>query len=520
MAVLSPWEAAARHFEPRPRRWPTPGAMAVTLDSAVRQSPALDAVDRELAAAGDGHTDRLAIFMAVQEGKSQRTSRWFPLWLLAHDKTLRIGIASYEYRKAERWGKAIRQDLLQHRDRLGLELRPDSRAAGQWHTRQGGGVVCAGVGSALTGEPLDVLIIDDPVKGRKEVESPVFRQAAWDWWEGTAERRLSSRLAPNGVVVLICTRWHTDDLAGRLLAQQRGLWRVLSIPAIAGQFVSRDSHTPGRWEPAGADALGRTPGEEMPSAVGRPPGYFHALHARLTPYSFRALYQQDPTSPSGNLFRRDRWRYWSWDEWPRRIDLGGSVRDLADCFRFLTVDLAASTRTSADWTCAAAWALTMDRQLVCLGRVRERVAETGHWPLVAPLAREWDAPDVGVESSMIGTLLVRQATRAGLNVFDLHADRDKVTRAQPAAFMVNQGQVWLPEGADWLDELVSECADFPLAANDDQVDVLAYAARVAHGWHPMRSPATPAERQVDPVEHAMSAALGNGHHGVDPLDLI
>lgn len=348
------------------------------------------------------------------------------------------------------------------------------------------------------------LVIDDPVKGRKEAESALQREDTWAWWEGTAERRLSSRLTADGVVVLICTRWHTDDLAGRLLDRQRGLWRVLSIPAIA--------ESP-------SDPLGRVPGQEMPSAVGRPPGYFHALADRLTPYAFRALYQQAPTSAAGNLFRRDRWRYWTWKRWPDLVSLDGQDRDLRDCFRFVTADLAASTKTSADWTVGAAWALTMDRLLICLGRVRDRVTETGHWPLIRPLAAEWQAPDVGVESTMMGTLLVRQATRAGLKPFDLHADKDKITRAQPAAFMVNQGQVFLPDGADWLDEAISECADFPSSAYDDWVDVLAYAARVAHGWTPSQSPATPQESRPDPAEHAMAVALGDGH-GPDDLRWI
>jgi predicted phage terminase large subunit-like protein len=227
-------------------------------------------------------------------------------------------------------------------------------------------------------------------------------------------------------------------------------------------------------------------------------------------YSFQSIYQQTPTAAAGNLFPADGWRYWSWRRWPTLVDLDGRDCDLRDCWRFLTVDLAASTKTAADWTVAAAWALTMDRLLICLGRVRDRVAEAGHWDLVRPLAAEWQAPDVGVEASMMGTLLVRQATRAGLKPFDLHADKDKVTRAIPYGHMVRQGQVFLPAAADWLDEWTGEHADFPAGAHDDQVDVGAYAARVAHGWHPAQSPATPRESRPDPAEHAIGVALGDG----------
>jgi predicted phage terminase large subunit-like protein len=298
------------------------------------------------------------------------------------------------------------------------------------------------------------------------------------------------------------TRWHKDDLAGRILDAEPQMWRVVSIPAVA-----EDPHDP----------LGRAPGEELVSARGRAPGYFTGLGRRLSAYVWRSLYQQRPTDPTGSIFMRDRWRYWTWQSWPDRLDLSGVTLDLRDTWRFITADLAASTRTSADYTVAAAWALTLNRDLVCLGRVRARSPQEGHWDLIRPLAVEWRTVDVGVESTMMGTTLVRAATRAGLSPFDLHADRDKVTRAIPYSHMQRQGQVWLPGSADWLDEWVGEHADFPTGVHDDQVDVGAYAARQAiGGWHPGGSPATPVDQRPDPFESQLSSALG----GADGLGYL
>jgi predicted phage terminase large subunit-like protein len=491
VAAPSLWELAARRYEPPVRRWPSPLAMATDLDPSTVRTPALNLIDSALVDVADGGSDRLMVFMAPQEGKSHAVSRRLPEWLLAVDPTLRVGIVSYGAELAESFGRTAKRDIELHPE-LGIEIRRDSRAAGRWDTEQGGGLYCVGLAGALTGRPLDYLIYDDVIKDRAEAESAAHRQRAWDHWDQVGRTRLSSR----GKVVMTLTRWHTDDLPGRLLAREPELWRVLSIPAIAEDD----------------DPLGRAPGEEMLSARGRPPGYFRDLQARMAAYPFRAIYQQSPTSPKGSLFPRDGWRFWNWHRWPDQIDLGGQTRDLRDCWRFITADLAASTKTSADWTVAAAWALTMDRQLVCLGRVRDRTAETGHWDLIRPLAEEWRTVDVGVESTMMGTVLVRQATRAGLQPFDLHADRDKVTRAIPAGHMVRQGQVWLPAGADWLDDAIGEAADFPAGAHDDWVDVMAYAAKLVTGWHPTQSPATPQRHVPDQGERDISDALGlNGH---------
>lgn len=460
-------EYAAREFEDHPRRWPTPGVMARQLDPATRNSRVLDLIDQRLVRLAEGDTTRLMIFCPPQEGKSQRVSRRFPAWLLAHDPTLRIAVVSFEQGKAERWGRQIRRDITNHPD-LGITLAADSRSVARWETVQGGGLICVGIGGGITGEPVDVLIIDDPVRGRAEAESATYRQAAWDWWESNGSTRLSSR----GRVVLMMTRWHTGDLAGLLETNEPGEWEVLSIPAIAGD--------------TGDDPLGRAPGEEMPSVRDRPPGYFATLAKLRSRYVFESIYQQRPISAAGGIFKRDDWRYWTLIteqtsahpvKW---LHLGSDRFDLTDCRRFVTIDLAASTKTSADWTVAAAWAITLSGDLVLLDRVRARVPEIDHAEFVAPLRKKWLGPyDVThVESRMLGTSLIYALGRAGVPVEELKPETDKLTRALPYAGLVRQHKVWLPDGAPWLDEWREEHAEFDRGSHDDQVDTGSYAANV------------------------------------------
>lgn len=484
-------------------RWATPGDMARELDRSTKSSRALEVIDERLVALAEGTTRRQQIFMPPQEGKSQRVSRRFPAWLLQGDPTLRIAIVSYQLEKAVRWGRDIKRDIDTH-PALNISLRPDSKAAGRWHTTAGGGVYCVGIGGALTGEPVDVLIIDDPFAGRADAESETYRNRAWDWWENVGSTRLSNR----GRVVLMMTRWHEDDLAGRLQEREPGEWDVLSIPAIC--------------EDPDGDPLGRDVGDEMES-VTHAPGWFRKTESLRSAYVWRSVYQQAPTAGEGNLFKRADFRYWRPGP-GEQIMLDGTPADLRDCTRFVTIDLASSTKTSADFTVASVWAIVPWGDLVLLDRVRTRVPEEGHFGILEPLRQRWLRPYdvVYVESRMFGTTLVYAAGRAGIPLAELEADKDKFTRALPAADLVRQHRMWWPAGADWLDVWCDELAQFPNAAHDDQVDTVSYAARVALAhWLPAQAPGD-VEKQMAAmsggsatIDEAVAASGTGGWDGYD-----
>jgi predicted phage terminase large subunit-like protein len=507
-ATLSPWEVAARHFQPRVRRWPSPGAMAVDLDPTTIQTPALQVIDRELVALADGDIDRLMVFMSPQEGKSVRVSHRFVEWLLEHQPDLRVAIVSYADEMARRWGSDIKLDTQTFTGEddsvdLGIRLRADSRAAGRWQIDgRKGGVYCVGVAGSLTGKPVDIMIIDDPLKDLEQAQSQAYRERAWRFWQAVAV----PRLGPGSRVVLVQTRWHENDLAGRLLEQNPGRWRVVSIPAIAE---------------TSDDPLGRQPGQAMQSARGNRD--WAAIRADVGEYVWAALYQQRPAPADGGLFKRSTLRHWTKGA-DQRLHLGDQLLDLRDCWRFLTVDLAASTRTSADYTAAAAWAIGLHGELIMLDGIRERLDPAGHWPAVRALRERWSADVVFVESRMFGTTLVYEAGRAGVPVQELHADADKVTRALPATARADSGRLWFPPEnrfpawGDWRDELLA----FPNGTHDDCVDVVAYAARVAGAhWVPAETAFETAARRASPRDEGVIgqayAATTGGNATFDPM---
>lgn len=210
-------EAAATQFETTPdtatTRFPTPGDLAAYLNPRNVRTPALDLIDKALVELMNTPDGRLIITMPPQEGKSLRVAGDFPAWALLQQPDWRIITASYGQRLADRNGRAIRRRIANHPE-LGLTIARDNGAVSEW-TLEGheGGVYSVGIGGSVTGQACDLMIIDDPVKSRQEAESETIRSHVWDWWTDEA----SSRFGAGTRVVLIMTRWHEDDLAGRLL---------------------------------------------------------------------------------------------------------------------------------------------------------------------------------------------------------------------------------------------------------------------------------------------------------------
>lgn len=484
--------------------------MAQVLDPTTVQTPALELIDQALVEFElDPECNRLMIWMPPQEGKSVRVSQRYVEWALERNKELRIAIVSYADEMARRWGSDIKQDVEQNNGMesaldLGIKLRADSKAAGRWKILDHiGGVFCVGIGGALTGKAVDRLIIDDPIKDLEQAQSSVYRERAKNFWRAVAV----PRLGPESKCVIIQTRWHEDDLSGWLLREKLGgKWKLIRIPAI-----SEDSN----------DALGRPIGTPMVSARGKRD--WEAIRADVGEYVFAALYQQRPAPAAGGLFKRARLRYWH-DMPPdtnrhgfmggMRLDLAGRPVYLDDCWRFITMDLAASERTSADYTAVGVWAISLDGDLILLDGNRARIEETGHWDLVRPLRERWVADTVFVESRMFGTTLVYGAGQNGIPVVELKADTDKVTRALPATARVDSGRFWLP-AADTATLKVSDVEDeltqFPNAVHDDYVDVVSYAARAVYAhWLPPKNESTPRSNghTTTPIEQAHEAATG------------
>lgn len=443
--------------------WPTPGDLAQQIDPRVVQTPALDLIDEELVRLLNTPDGRLILSMPPQEGKSSRVGEIFPVWALKRNPDLRVVVASYGMALARRNGRAIRNRILTNRALLDLSLRDDVAAQHEWQLAGHlGGVYAAGIGSALTGRPADLMVIDDPIKDRTEANSPTYRQNVWDWWTDVA----STRLAPGAPVVLILTRWHEDDLAGRLLSAPDGhLWRVVNIPAQA-------DHDPNKGE---TDPLGREPGEFLHSARGRTPDQWEAIKVRAGSATWNALYQGRPSPGEGGIFKREWWREYTTPRWVVRADgthWAANPDEVA-----MSWDMAFKDTDSADYVVGQVWG-RWGLEMYLLDQVCERLSFVETTKSLRALAAKWPQASLKlIEDKANGTAVISALRKTVPGMVPVEPEGSKEARASAVSPFVEAGSVFLPapELAPWVGKFIDEHAAFPAGAHDDQVDATSQA---------------------------------------------
>lgn len=446
------------------RLWETPGDMAQYLDARTVQTPALRLIDEKLVKAFTTPDYRLIISMPPQEGKSQRASRRFPLWALHQNPDLRIAMASYESRIASRWGRVVRDDIGLHTD-LGLKVRQDMSSQGEWQLAgHEGGMYSVGVGGALTGRPVDLLLIDDPVKGREDADSPTIREKTWDWWTDTA----LSRLAPGAPVIVILTRWHADDLAGRLLSDPESEWDYLNIPAEA-------DHRPEEGE---VDVLGREPGEFMVSARGRSRRQWESRKRASGPKTWASLYQGRPSPGEGGVFPED-WARYDTPLWVQRPDGTRIIPGLrANSYELIqSWDMTFKDTKASDYVVGQVW-LRVGPDAYLLDQVRERLNFNATIEAVRQLTARWpQATAKLVEDKANGTAVIAHLRKTVSGLIPVEPQGSKLERASAISPFAFAGNARLPsaELLPSVGELLEEAKTFPNSPHDDTIDALSQA---------------------------------------------
>ena len=398
---------------------------------------------------------RLMLFMPPRHGKSTLASVAFPAWHLGRHPNHEFISCSYSGSLAMSFSRKVRQLLREPVYKNVFEksrLDKDSQSIESWQTTQGGGYVAAGVGGGITGKGANVLVIDDPVKNREDAESDNNRAATWDWYTSTAYTRLS----PGGGILVILTRWHDDDLAGRLLKQAEDgadQWEVIRYPAIAEideNFRKQgESLHPERYN---VDAL-----EQIRKAIG--------------PRDWSALYQQNPVSDEGDYFSRDMIRYYEYDE-----------IDTAELNYYCAWDLAIGQRDRNDYSVGIVVGIDEYDHLYVVDVVRGKYDGFELVEQILDLYETWRPGIVGIERGHIemalGPFLQKRTRERGLSEAyfkDLKVGRrDKEARARAIQGRMQQGMVYFPKDAVWTGTMVAELLRFPNGAHDDQVDALAW----------------------------------------------
>lgn len=470
MADAPSWlEVAARAFEPitTAPRWTTPGDLAAAIDVHNVQTPALDVIDAELVHAWTTPDARLIVSMPPQEGKSQRVTKTSVLWRLIQDPDTRVGIASYSQSLAEQFSHEIRTWIAMNNGEegtldLGVRIARDNGAKRRWQIAgHRGGVVAVGIGSGLTGRPLDALIIDDPIASSEQADSSYYRDRVWDWWQSVG----STRLAPGAPVIVILTRWHEDDLAGRLKAAEDGdRWRVVNIPALA-------DHDPAKGQ---TDPLGREPGTWLLSARGRTREQWEAIRLTAGSRTFNALYQGRPSPDTGDVWKRAWWRRYDTLLWSQHPSIPGAwIVDADEVIQ--SWDMTFKDTRSSDFVVGQVWA-RKGANVFLLDQVHKRLSFTDTLTAFQAMVARWpQATAKYVEDKANGTAVIDQLRSKIPGIVPITPTESKYARANAVAPFIEAGNVFLPTkdvalpGVD-PEGLIDEAASFPNGAHDDQVD--------------------------------------------------
>jgi len=420
----------------------------------------LEAVER-------GDIARLMVLMPPGSAKSTYASVLFPPWFMGRNPGGSVLGVSNTTELAERFSRRSRNivGLQAFTNVFGFGVSDDTQSAGNWETQAGGEFFAAGVGSAIAGRRADLGLIDDPIKSREEADSERIREKHWDWYVND----FCTRLKPGARQILIQTRWHEDDLGGRILEREAAAWTVVKLPMLSN---------------GEGDPLGRAVGVRL-----WPEWFTQDMvdAARKDVRSWNALYQQDPAPDDGDYFKREHFQ--EFRTAPATLHIYGAS------------DYAV-TEGGGDFTEHGIFGLDPNGDLYVLDFWRGQAASNVWIEKQCDLIAQWQPliwfGESGPIRKAIEPFLKRrmQERMTPCRLEWLPSIADKVVRARAFQARAAMGNVFLPVHATWLPDLMQQLMRFPAGKYDDGVDVCSLIGR---GLQFAKPPQIQRPKPVEPV---------------------
>jgi predicted phage terminase large subunit-like protein len=445
---------------------------------------ALDKLER-----GTLGVDNLLITMPPRHAKSTFGTVLFPSYYMAKNPQRYTMSCSYNSQLATDFGRQIRsvvEDKSIPQAFPDFHLSQDSRAADVWRTEEGGAYFAVGIGGTTSGRPANLLLVDDPIKAREDAESMTQRNKTWNYYTSALATRLQPEV--NGTKpkqIIILTRWHPDDLAGRLQQTEdwaEGRWHHINFPAIK-QVTSgkiRRNHLPEDhpqyMQAKDLNALSpakRTIAEteEAPLWPERFPLEDLKRRERLNPREFASLYQQQPFIQGGNLIKTEWWQKYPADLSPENFST-----------LIIAVDTAFKKTETADYSVAVVAGMDRNGDIYIVDIMRGKYDFPELKQRLIRLNNRWRGRGLRamyIEDKASGQSLIQELKReSGMAVIPYKVVHDKVARVNAILPIIEGGRVFVPDQSDWLDAFIEECVTFPGGNHDDQVDAATMAVDI------------------------------------------
>ena len=429
-------------------------------------APYIHLIAMHLEACRLGKIKRLIINLPPRYLKSHCASVAFPAWLMGKDPSARIICASYGQDLAENLANQSRKIMQSafFQQIFATRLDPRKIASNDFMTTEGGGRMATSVGGVLTGRGADFLILDDPMKPDEALSDP-RRQAVNDWYDNTLLSRLNDKV--NGCIIIIMQRLHQDDLVGHAL--EHGDWTVLNLPAIAEvdeTFEIVDIFGQKFWKREAGSPLH----EERESLK-----MLKETKARIGDYNFSSQYQQNPMPKEGAMIKA---------HWLMTYD---TLPPASECRAvFQSWDTANKTGELNDWSVCTTWGIWGDRYYL-MDVLRKRLDYPSLITTVIAQAERFKPRNIVIEDKASGTQLIQDLNHKGIRMiypYQPTAGMDKTLRMHAQTDVFEQGRIYLPKQAPWLDDYLTELLSFPSSKTYDQVDSTAQAIHYIkeHYW--------------------------------------
>lgn len=410
-----------------------------------------------------GEIDRLMIFSPPRHSKSMTVTESFPSYFMGKNPERRVIQTSYSDDLARKFGRANRSKVNDFGDGIfGIKLSRETSAANNWGIQgHRGGMISAGIGGTITGEGADLLMIDDPIKNREEANSKVYRDKVWNEWTST----LRTRLHPGARVVIILTRWHEDDLAGRLLNPEYGEvedWTIINLPAEA----EKD------------DPIGREEGEPLWPDHGFDEEWMEATKKAVGSSVWASLYQQRPSAAEGAMIKREWYRTYHVPYNPLTNTVGviygeGVFQEFYIDEVTQSWDMSFKDSDGTDMVVGGTWGRSGANHFL-LARVRKRldfpntIIEFKKMTATYP-----QALTKLVEDKANGPAVIASLKNDIPGIIPIDPKSSKASRVSAILPLFEAGNIFVPslEIAPWVDEFKDELVSFPRGTWDDQVDM-------------------------------------------------